>query len=341
MNYEDERFKALDAEKNKTLTDTTNVYNDLLSKNQNILDQNNSWQDTYQQTQNDLLDKGTALATNKLEQGKKDAENAYQKEAIASEAGYQEYINPYGVDAEKKAESNLTNTGYSESTKSSAYNVSRIRTAVAKASKEKAVIEYDQAIAEAQLNNNSQKATLALDLLKQKLANIASSFQTETTLKQNQMSDKTNIDNTYYNRYQDVIEQKNYEEQQAEARRQYEEQLAYQKQQQIVAQQQWEQELAYKKQQDAISNAQNWATINAKKKTEDGVDLTGNTTKTYTSKDLTSKAAKSVYLGLGSQKNVTEEMLSSLIQSANSKYGTMTNDDIKALAGIFGFEVTD
>ena len=71
------------------------------------------------------------------------------------------------------------------------------------------------------------------------------------------------INNNYYNRYKDVESQINYENETAEKIRQYNENMAYQKEQQRLEQQRWEQEMAYQKQQDAIANAQKWASINA------------------------------------------------------------------------------
>ena len=222
------------------MTATTDTYAGLLDKNQDVLEQSNSWQDAYQQTQNELLDRGTELVTNKLERGKTDAEKSFQKEAIASEADYQEYINPYGVTAEQKAESNLNRGGYNESTNTSAYNVSRIRTAMARQSKEKALVEYDQSIAEAKLSNDSQKAMLALDLLKEKMANISNAFQIESTLTQNQLSATQQTDDRYYGRYQDEYNKIQTERDREEQARRYAEEVAYQKQQDALAQQNWQ-----------------------------------------------------------------------------------------------------
>ena len=72
------------------------------------------------------------------------------------------------------------------------------------------------------------------------------------------------INNNYYNRYKDVESQINYENETAEKIRQYNENMAYQKEQQRLEQQRWEQEMAYQREQDDIANAQRWAQINAR-----------------------------------------------------------------------------
>ena len=82
------------------------------------------------------------------------------------------------------------------------------------------------------------------------------------------------INNNYYNRYKDVESQINYENETAEKIRQYNENMAYQKEQQRLEQQRWEQEMAYQREQDAIANAQKWASINASYNSGGGNSLT-------------------------------------------------------------------
>lgn len=256
MNYEDERIKRLEQEKTKKITENNSLYDDMINDNKKMLDEQNSWQDEYIDEQNRLLDRSTALQTDKINQNKKSVEESYQKEAIASESSYQDFINPYGTEAEQKAETGMTNTGYSESTKATAYGAARIRTALARTAAIKANTEYDNQIKEAELSNDSQKANLAMQVLKEKLANQAAYFQTEIGLKQNKLDYQTNIDNTYYNRYQDVFNQQNYEKEQAENLRRYQEELAYNKQQDEYKKQQDAISLAYQKQRDQIEDAQ-------------------------------------------------------------------------------------
>lgn len=249
MNYEDERIKRLEQDKANKLTETNSLYDELLNDNQKMLDEQNNWQDGYLEEQNTLLDRGTALQTGRIEDNKKSVEEAYQKEAMASESSYQDFINPYGTEAESQAETGMSNTGYSESTKSTAYSAARIRTALARSAATKANTEYDKQILEAEFNNDSQKANLSFQVLKEKLANQMTHFQTALGLKQDRLGYQTDVDNTYYNRYQDVFNQQNYEKEQAENLRKYQEELAYKKEQDAVS-------LAYQKQRDSIEDSQ-------------------------------------------------------------------------------------
>jgi hypothetical protein len=256
MNYEDERIKRLEQEKANKLTENNSLYDDMINDNKKILEEQNNWQESYLDEQNRLIDRGKALTTDRINQNKKSVEESYQKEALASESSYQDFINPYGTEAEQKAETGMTNTGYSESTKATAYGAARIRTALARSAAIKANTEYDNQIKEAELSNDSQKANLAMQVLKEKLANQAAYFQTEIGLKQNKLSYQTDVDNTYYNRYQDVFNQQNYEKEQAENLRKYQEELAYRKEQEAYQKEQDRIKLEYQKQRDAVSDSQ-------------------------------------------------------------------------------------
>ena len=276
MNTEDERIKALDTEKASALNTQNAVYDNLMTQNEELLNKQNSWQDTYQAQQETVIDKQASLTTSTLENKQAANETAYQKEAAASESSYQKAINPYGVQAEQTQASGLQNSGYSETTKMMAYNTAKNRTATARASKVAADTEYQTAIAEAQLGYDTQKATLALELLQNKLENELTAFQTTSALAQNKLATTTATDTNYYNRYQDVISQQNYEQEVATQLEQYERQLAYQKERDRISDKQYEASLAQARKEAAQAQA-NWeaeynASYNTSKSEE---ELTG------------------------------------------------------------------
>lgn len=275
MNNEDIRLKAVETEKQTALNNQNQLYDNLLEQNKELLNKQNSWQDTYQTQQNALYDKGTELATSELQQKQAKNEEAYQREAIASESSYQKAINPYGVQAEQQAASGLQGSGYSETTKMMAYNTARNRTATARATAKTVDAEYQTAIAEARLQNDTQKAALALELLQSKLQNELTAFQTSSGLQQNKLSSQQATDQTYYGRYQDVIAQQNYEKEQADALQQFERELAYKKERDLISDRQYEEQLAQAKAEAATSAAQWQAEFNASQSNE---NLTSSTT---------------------------------------------------------------
>ena len=173
----------------------------------------------------------TDFAIEKIEQEKQQAEKDYTKEQKGAYTDYQRQSNAYGVNAEQMASSGLNNSGYSETSKVSMYNTYQNRVATARDSFNKAVLNYNNSIKEAQLANNSALAEIYYNALKTQLELGLEGFQYKNTLLQNQMSAKQNLEDSYYNRWHDVLDQINKENELAEQIRQYNENLQLQKQQ--------------------------------------------------------------------------------------------------------------
>ena len=265
VNYDDERFTQLEQEKQSELNKYNQTYDALIGERNQFTNQQQNLVDQWQQTQEQIANDNLNHQINLYNQQKEQAEKDYQKEAKASYIDYQKETDRYGVSREQMAQNGLSNSGYSESSKVNMYNTYQNRIASARQSKETAMLEFNNAIEQAKLTNNATLAENALTALQQKLNIALEGFNYRDTATQNKLNWEYNINNNYYDRYKDVESQINYENQQAEAIRQYQEQMAFQKEQAALEQQRWERELAYQKQQDAIRNAQNWAQINASK----------------------------------------------------------------------------
>ena len=154
------------------------------------------------------------------------------------------------------------------------YNTYQNRLGTARKSMQDAGIEFDNAIRQAQLSNNETLAQNALKALQDKLNIALEGFNYKSEQENNRLNWNNTINNNYYNRYKDVESQINYENETAEKIRQYNENMAYQKEQQRLEQERWEKEMAYQREQDAIANAQKWASINASNNSE-GYHLDG------------------------------------------------------------------
>ena len=96
-------------------------------------------------------------------------------------------------------------------------------------------------------------------------------YSNKSTISQNQLSNNQALDSDYYNRYQTEYQNiqnekaaaeaiRQWEAEMAEQQRQYNENLAWQKEQARIAQEQWEKEYALSQQQLAISRAKNSST---------------------------------------------------------------------------------
>lgn len=272
-----ERYEKLANERQVAINQSNNIYNDLLNKNTQYSQSVDSYLKNYQQTQNDIYDKQTAFNVELQNQNKERAEREFQKEATASKNAYYDFINPYGVQAEIQAENGLNRAGYSETVKSQAWTTQQNRTAQARALLNDAKLQFDNAIKEAYLNNDTLKAELALKILDQKQQEALRSFTYISDTKQNQLGNNQNLDADYNNRYNTLYnqieqekaraeairqweaemkeqqrqydanmkeKQKQWEAEMKEKQRQYDTTMAYQKEQAKKAQQQWEKEYA-------------------------------------------------------------------------------------------------
>lgn len=252
---EEERYSALEQEKQNALNNSNKTYEDLLTQNQQYSSSVNDYLNKYQTTQNDIYDKQTQFQVDLQNQNKEKAEKEYQKEAIASKNAYYDFINPYGVQAEIQAQNGLNRAGYSETVKSQAWTTQQNRTAQARASMNDAKLQFDNAIKEAYLNNDVNKANLALQILQQQQEEALRSFNYVSDTKQNQLSNYQNLDSEYNNRYNTLYSQiqqekatqeaiRQWEVEMAERQRQYNETMAYQREQDRIAQENWEREFA-------------------------------------------------------------------------------------------------
>ena len=241
---ETQRYNQLANERKTALAKSDRTYEDLLNQNTAYSNSVNEYLNNYQTTQNNVYDKQLAYQVDLQNQNKEKAEKDYQREAQASKNAYYDFINPYGVQAEIQAQNGLNRAGYSETTKSQAWTTQQNRTAQARAVMSEAKLQFDNAIKEAQLNNDTLKAQLALEILKQRQEEALRSFNYVSDTKQNQLSNYQNLDSEYNNRYNTLYSQIQEEKARAEAIRQWEKEMAFKKEQAKIAQQQWEKEYA-------------------------------------------------------------------------------------------------
>jgi hypothetical protein len=107
------------------------------------------------------------------------------------------------------------------------YNTYQNRVATARDSYNRAVLNYNNAIKDAQLQNNAALAEIAYNALQQQLELSLQGFQYKNQLILDQANKKIEIDNIYYNRYQDVLNQMNTENALKEDIRQFEARLDF------------------------------------------------------------------------------------------------------------------
>lgn len=221
VNYNDERFKEVESEKKQALTENEQTYAGMIEDTdkyyQAQIDASKKWAET--QTKNQQAQ--TDFAIEKIEQQKDQATKDYTKEQSGAYVDWQKESNRYGANAEELATGGLNNSGYGESSQVRMYNTYQNRVAMARESYNAAVLNYDNAIKDAQLQNNSILAEIAYNSLQQQLELSLQGFQYKNQLVLDKATKKATIENTYHARYQDVLSQINTENALAEQIRQY------------------------------------------------------------------------------------------------------------------------
>ncbi|MCQ2087647.1 MAG: hypothetical protein MJZ37_06225 [Bacilli bacterium] len=231
INYDDARFQQVEEEKQEALDNVNNTYNSMINQSDKYYqDQIQAAQD-YSTTQQQIQQQNTDLQIEQINQQKDQAAKDYTKEQAGSYVDWQKQSNNYGAKAEQMAAQGLAGSGYSESSQVSMYNQYQSRITSAREVYNKAVLNYDNSIKEAQLANNSKLAEIAYQALQTQLELSLQGFQYKNTLLQAQLEQQQATEDRYYSRWQDVLNQMNTENEFNEQIRQYEQNFAEQQRQ--------------------------------------------------------------------------------------------------------------
>ena len=275
INYNDPRFTQVNSDETNAKNDINNTYNGMISQSdahfQQLINAADDWGDKQAEIQNEQTD----FAIEKIEQQKEWAEKDYQKEQSGAYVDWQKQSNQYGANAEQNAAQGMANTGYSESSQVAMYNQYQSRVALARESFVRAQTEFTNAMTEARLQNSAALAQIAAETLQKKLELSLQGFQYKNQL----ITEKTNklleVDNMYYQRWQDVLAQINQENALAEDVRQYNETLAENKRQHNESMALDREKLKESKRQFNVSSALEsakfaWQQLQAKKSSSGG-----------------------------------------------------------------------
>ena len=221
VNYNDPRFAQVEAEEQAAKNELEQVYSGLIGESdqyyQAQIDASKEWADTQSQLQQEKTD----FAIQQIEQQKGQAKQDYIKEQSGAYVDWQKQSDQYGVNAEKQATGGMTNTGFSESSQVSMYNTYQNRVMTAREVFNRAVLNYDNAIKDARLQNNSALAEIAYQALQTQLELGLEGFQYKNNLILELTNKKIEVDQMYHERYQDVLQQINTENAMAEEIRQF------------------------------------------------------------------------------------------------------------------------
>ena len=231
IDYNDERFAQVEAQKQATINKVSDTYNGMIGNTDSYYNDLKQATQDYESKQTDLTQARTDQTIKEINQNKEQAEKDYLKEQKASYVDYAKQTNAYGVNSEQMASAGLSGSGYSESSRVSMYNTYQNRYAIARETYNQAIQNYNNQITQAELANSSALAEIAFNSLQKQLELALEGFQYKNSLLTSKLNTELDVDNNYYARYQDVVNQINTERAFEEQVRQFNEQMAYQREQ--------------------------------------------------------------------------------------------------------------
>lgn len=228
IDYEDERFKQVETDKTNAINQSNQTYDNMINESDQFYDAQIQASKDWAETQAKNQQERTDFTIEQIEQQKEKAEKDYLKEQSGAYVDWQKQSNQYGAEAEKMAAAGLDKSGFSESSQVSMYNTYQNRVATAREVYSNAVLNYDNAIKDAQLQNNAVLAEIAYNALEKQLQLGLEGFQYKNQLIIEKANKQNEIDDRYYNRYKDIINQMNTENALNEDIRQFNENMAWQ-----------------------------------------------------------------------------------------------------------------
>lgn len=226
INYQDERFQQVESDKKAALSELNKTYDGMVQESDKYYQAQVDASKQWQQTQTQLQKEQTDFAIDQIEQQKQQAQKDYTREQSGAYTDWQKQSNPYGARAEQLADQGMQSTGYAESSQVAMYTAYQNRVATARESYNRAVMNYNNSITQARLRNDAALAEIAHQALQAQLELSLQGFQYKNTLLLEKANRKTELDQMYHSRWQDVLAQMNTENALAEDIRQFNAQMA-------------------------------------------------------------------------------------------------------------------
>lgn len=221
VNYDDKRFDQVETDKKQALTELEQTYAGMIDQSDDFYQQQIDASKQWTEQQSQLQQEQTDFTIQQIEQQKQQAQKDYIKEQSGAYTDWKKQSDQYGAIAEQQAAAGMTNTGFSESSQVAMYNTYQNRVMAAREAVNLAILNYNNGIKEAQLQNNSILAEIHAQALEQQLKLALEGFQYKNNLVLEQANKKIELDNEYYNRYLAVLDQINTENAMAEEQRQF------------------------------------------------------------------------------------------------------------------------
>ena len=165
VNYDDERLVEVKSQGEDAIKQTEAAYDEALGNMDGLYETKEQEIKDWAKEQTKLQQERTDFTIDQIEQQKEQTKKDYLKEQSGAYTDWQKQSGKYGVNAEQMAAQGLKNSGYSESSQVSLYNTYQNRISTAREIYSRAILNYDNAIKEAQLQNSSILAEIAHNAL--------------------------------------------------------------------------------------------------------------------------------------------------------------------------------
>lgn len=262
INYNDSRFTELEKDKQAALNQSNSTYDKLISDSKGYYDNLIAQSKEFADKQADIQNQQTEFAIDKIEQQKDKAAKDYTKEQKGAYQDYMKQSNAYGSNMQAAGQQGLGGSGWSETIQAGFYNTYQNRYAQARESYNTIVMNYDNNIKEAQLQNSSALLEIYNKAQQEQLELALQNFTVIKDLTLGKQNQYLAIDSEYNDRWRQVESQINTENALAEEIRQYNASLAEQQRQANMDNAYRNASLAlerekfnYQKQQDAAASA--------------------------------------------------------------------------------------
>lgn len=285
INYNDSRFTELEKDKQDALNQSNTMYDSLINQSQGYYDNLINQSKEYADKQAAIQNQQTEFAIDKIEQQKDKAAKDYTKEQKGAYQDYMKQSNAYGSNMQAAGQKGLGGSGWSETIQAGFYNTYQNRYAQARENYNTIVMNYDNNIKEAQLQNSSALLEIYNKAQQEQLELALQNFTVIKDLSLGKQNQYLAIDSEYNDRWRQVEAQINTENALAEEIRQYNLSLAEQKRQADMEQ-------AYRNSQLAQQQAQWQAEFNASQNGGGSADLTNDSDGNTRKKETTISSAK-------------------------------------------------
>lgn len=257
-----------------------------------LMNQQNNLLNEQQKKQADLINQQTQIQTDELNHEKEKIDKDVNKTTSGLYTNWQKQANQYGVQAEQLAQQGLSNSGYSETTKTALYNTYQKNVTDTLNNARDLKSDYDFKIAQARQQGSVQQAQAAVDLYAQKLQLLTQNYELRQNREQylyQQERDKIS-DNQWQKTFDEQIRQNEIENQWKQKN------YDYQIQRDAVSDSQWQKQYELSKKAAASSKSSRSTSKSSGKSSKSSKSSSGgglkvnssNNTKSnqYTAKDV-------------------------------------------------------